>query len=206
MQVKQFYGQFDPKIDEAAWGYFDPSFKGGAIEVGACDGKFFSNTLAFEEAGWTCLAIEPDPSWHTALKQNRRNFNFSAIGDKDGIADLTIYTQGGHSDHSAITSIRPDQRLVDQYSGKPIAKIKVPLMTLDTAIRVGPIFQSIDFVSIDTEGTELDVLKGFDIHRWKPKLFVIENNYEDPDVAEYLKPFGYKLDKRIGVNDFFIRE
>lgn len=202
--MKQFYGQFSPQIDAAAWEYFDPSFKGGAIEVGACDGRFYSNTLAFEEAGWTVLCIEPDPDWHNALKKNRRYVNLSAIGDKEGMADLTVFTQGGHSDHSAITSIRPDKRLVDQYQGKVLSTIKVPLMTLDTAIRVGPQFKTIDYVSIDTEGTELDVLKGFDIARWRPKLMVIENNYEDKEVAEYLASFSYRLDKRIGVNDFFI--
>lgn len=51
----------------------------------------------------------------------------------------------------------------------------------------------------------MDVLKGFDINRWRPKLFVIENNYQDPDVEQFLTPFGYRLDQRIGVNDFFVK-
>lgn len=60
-------------------------------------------------------------------------------------------------------------------------------------------------VSIDTENTELDVLKGFDINRWKPKLLVIENNYDESFIADYLKPFGYVRDRRVGGNDFFIQ-
>jgi FkbM family methyltransferase len=67
-----------------------------------------------------------------------------------------------------------------------------------------PEITNIDFVSIDTENTELDVLKGFDIKRWKPKLFVIENNFDEPFIAEYLKEFGYERVKRVAVNDFFV--
>ena len=66
--------------------------------------------------------------------------------------------------------------------------------------------EKIDFVSIDTEGTELEVLMGFDINRWKPRLFIIENNFDEPKLADYLKDFGYKFSQRLGVNDFFVRE
>ena len=64
--------------------------------------------------------------------------------------------------------------------------------------------EKIDFLSIDTEGTELEVLMGFDINRWKPRLFVIENNFGESKFSDYLRDFGYKFSQRIGVNDFFI--
>jgi len=59
-------------------------------------------------------------------------------------------------------------------------------------------------LSIDTEGTEIEVLKGFDIKKWKPKLLVIENNFNDPEIEKYLSTFGYIKNKRIEVNDFYI--
>ena len=64
--------------------------------------------------------------------------------------------------------------------------------------------EKIDFLSIDTEGTELDVLRGFDIERWRPKLFVIENNFNESSIKEYLSEFGYVLSERLGVNDFYL--
>ena len=63
----------------------------------------------------------------------------------------------------------------------------------------------IDFISIDTEGTELDVVKGFDISLYNVSLFVIENNYEDKEIEEYMKSIGYKKDQRYKINDFYIK-
>jgi len=69
-----------------------------------------------------------------------------------------------------------------------------------------PHIPSVDFVSIDTEGTELNVLKGFDLVKYNPKVLLIENNYNDTDVEEYLKDFGYIKVKRNYVNDFYIKK
>jgi hypothetical protein len=86
-----------------------------------------------------------------------------------------------------------------------IRKIIVEVITLDKCIEDFYKYDKIDFISIDTEGTELDVLKGFSIEKWNPKLLIIENNFEDPEIEEYLKQYKYKKDKRIGVNDFYIK-
>ena len=64
-------------------------------------------------------------------------------------------------------------------------------------------------MDIDVEGGELDVLKGFDINKFMPKLFVIENvahiGGNDNLCKDYLIKFGYKLDKCIEVNEFYIK-
>ena len=64
---------------------------------------------------------------------------------------------------------------------------------------------SIDFVSIDVEGHELQVLEGFSIESWKPSVFVIEDNsnHENDEVRKYLKKYGYEIFKRTGVNDWY---
>jgi hypothetical protein len=64
----------------------------------------------------------------------------------------------------------------------------------------------IDFISIDTENTELDVLKGIDLSVYNVKLFVIENNYDEPFCKDYLSQYGYEQIHRIAVNDFFIKK
>ena len=65
--------------------------------------------------------------------------------------------------------------------------------------------RNIDFISIDTEGTEIDVLKGFDFDYYDVKLFVVENNYEDQNIEDYMKTKGYKKDQRYKINDFYIK-
>jgi hypothetical protein len=69
-----------------------------------------------------------------------------------------------------------------------------------------PALTHIDFLSIDTEGTELEVLKGFDMVRWKPKLLVIDNTFGDPEIEDYLYTFGYTKVRRLVETDFYIKE
>ena len=66
--------------------------------------------------------------------------------------------------------------------------------------------KNIDFISVDTENTELDVLKGIDLNVYNVKLFVVENNFNEPFCEEYLRQYGYKKIHRIAVNDFYMKE
>jgi FkbM family methyltransferase len=124
--------------------------------------------------------------------------------DKKGVPFQIYDINDGNQE--AISSLVVDQRLVDSHKGmiNKVEEIKVEVKKLDTVLsRIN--LEKIDFVSIDTEGTEIEVLMGFDINRWKPRLFIIENNFDEPKFSDYLKDFGYKFSQRIGVNDFFVR-
>ena len=65
----------------------------------------------------------------------------------------------------------------------------------------------IDFVTIDVEGGELDVLKGFDLVRFAPKVVVLENNtgHSDYPVSRYMESQGYHRFHMIGCNEFYCR-
>ena len=65
--------------------------------------------------------------------------------------------------------------------------------------------KKIDFISVDTEGTELEVMEGLDLHKYDVKLLVIENNYNDISIEKYMNSQGYKKDQRYKVNDFYIK-
>lgn len=199
-----FYGQFDPKIDSVAWDYLKDISNGHAIEVGACDGRFYSNTLAFEENGWTVLCIEPNPEYWPDLVKNRRHTQPYAISNSTGLATLTVFDIR-QADHSAVTGIKPDKRLVEGYGATVVSQVQVHTRTLDASISESGIFPKLDYVSIDTEGSELDVLEGFDIERWKPSLIIVENNYDDNEIPEYMLARGYRRNRRHGVNDFYIK-
>ena len=67
-------------------------------------------------------------------------------------------------------------------------------------------YPTIDFITIDTEGTEIDVLKGFDFDKYDVTLFVVENNYNDSDIFNFMETKGYVRDQRYKINDFFIRK
>ena len=71
---------------------------------------------------------------------------------------------------------------------------------------LGEEIPNIDFISIDTEGTELDVMRGLDISKWKPKMIALENNFEDYNYLRTMYNYGYVLYDRIGVNDYYMEQ
>ncbi len=202
----KFYGQFE--TDKIIKTYFPTDFIGGCIDVGATDGVNINNTLHFEENGWYSLCIEPNPNFFKNLEKNRKHSLKLAISDhNEDQCEFNVVNLNGINEE-AISGLKIDEKLIQQHSmfDIKINKILCDVRTLDYCIDNYYNYNSIDFVSIDTEGTELDVLKGFNINKWQPRLLVIENNWNDDYVEKYLEQFGYKKDQRVAVNDFFIKK
>jgi len=210
MSSHNYYGQFlDDKVIE---GYFDSNYVGGCIDIGATNGIDINNTKHFEENGWYSLCIEPNPNSYEKLKNNRKNtINLAISNFNKDLVNFIIVNLNDNSAESegAISSLSLDKKLYQDHLklgfNLTTKSIKVSVRTLDYCIENYYNYHKIDFLSIDTEGTEIDVLKGFDINRWQPKLIVSENNYNESDVENYLKQFGYIKDKRIEVNDYYIK-
>ncbi len=186
--------------------YFEPGYSGVCIDIGAGIGTERSNTYYFERNYWKCLCIEPNPKLYSHMRMYRRLAMNIACGSYDK-KEVPFYVYDiNEGNQEAISSLTVDQRLVDSHKEmiNRVDEIKVEVKKLDTVLsRIN--LEKIDFLSIDTEGTELDVLKGFDINRWSPKLFVLENNFNESKFSEYLGNFGYVFSERVGVNDFFAR-
>lgn len=216
VQSSKYYGQWE--TDRIIEQYFEKGYKGCCIEVGAADGIKGSNTKFFEDQGWEVLCIEPNYLFKESLKA-RKNVLFYAVSDKNTEGYLKVFKVGDKSIMSSISSLNPDDRLVEDHSHiiKDTFKIKVPVRTLPAILETLPIVlkkESIifegqlffDFISIDTEGTELDVLKGWDFDKYKVHLFVVENNYDDSIIVDFMKSKNYVRDQRYKINDFYVRE
>jgi FkbM family methyltransferase len=184
-----------------------PKNNGICIEVGADDGISGSNTYFFEKKGWDCLCIEPIKKSFNKCKYNRKNSLNYAIGESDSIEVFTIINLQGDNT-SAISSLSVDTRLIESHSHliENISKEIVNVRSLNSLLSELNFSTDIDFISIDTENTELNVLKGLDLSKYNVKLFIIENNFNEPFIQDYLKKFGYNLIKRTGVNDFYIKK
>jgi hypothetical protein len=85
----------------------------------------------------------------------------------------------------------------------PVDQITVQGMTLDSILSQVGAPASIDFVSIDVEGHEIDVLDGFDLARWLPKILVVEDLLMSSRLNRYLKARGYKWFRRTGLNGWY---
>lgn len=198
-----YHGQFLPPVDYIIEQMFPPGYVGSAVDVGATDGRAINNTLHFEERGWEVLCIEANPAYEKALRANRKNVMRVACGVQNGETDFHVVVTEGN-EMSRLSGICVDEQLAAQFPILDRKVIRVPVRTLDSCLEEWE-FQSVDLVSVDTEGTELDVLRGLDLPRWHPLVIVVENNWETDDIRRYLTPFGYVLHTRHEVNDFYKR-
>jgi len=180
---------------------------GVCIEVGAADGCSMSNTKHFEEIGWRSLCIEPNKLMFEACKKNRSECYQCCISDSDSDdKEFTIFHL--HDNMTAISSLEPDQRLIDSHSHliTNVTKCMVKVRSLNSLLEELNFPKNIDFISIDTENTELDVLKGIDLSKYNVTMLVIENNYDEPFCNDYLQQYGYTKIHRIAVNDFYVKQ
>lgn len=199
------YSQFGD--DDYLLTLFDTSFKGTCIEVGSAQPIYGNNTYLLEQQGWTVYCIEPNPKLIERLKPLRQRVFQFAIGRENlDNVDFTICTLHD-GNQEAISSLKVDKKLLENHSqySPTLNNIKVNLRSLKTFIEENNI-PNVDLISIDTEGTELDVLIGLDLVKYRPKVFVIENNFEDRILRYYMSSYGYRHVRRMGVNDFFVKE
>ena len=157
---------------------FEPDYKGVAIEVGAYNGIDGSNTYSFEKKGWKCMCIEPVPEEFEKCKNARElALQYAVSSENKEDVTFTVFTLQGNN-KSAISGLVPDERLILSHSHliQNREDIKVKCKSLTNILDESNFPTELDIVSIDTENTELAVLKGFDLDKYKVKVFVIENN------------------------------
>lgn len=203
------YGQ-DRYIAEQV---FPGKTDGFFVDIGAHDGVTFSNSKHFEELGWTGVCVEPNPHVFQQLKENRSCDCVNAcVSETSGELEFATVTSQSESDFTNMLS-----GIVDKYDkrhrrrfeaevaagGGKVETIRVSSLTFNECVQPGT---QIDFVSIDTEGAELSVLQSIDFAAVDIKCFVIENNYKENTIAEFMASKGYGLDATIKVDQVFLRK
>jgi hypothetical protein len=86
-----------------------------------------------------------------------------------------------------------------------VRRITVGVRRLDSILAVhAPDVRRIDVVSIDVEGWELEVLAGFALERYRPRVLIVENYFDDAAHAHALNARGYTLWRHVGPNDVYV--
>jgi len=176
------------------------------IEVGANDGVADSMTYHFEQQGWQCILVEPNPDLCERIRVVRTSALFEcAASAGEGRAMLHI-AEGAERAHS-VSSLDTDGHALERvarhgFSGRPI---EVRTRRLDDILAEAGVTAMPFFVSIDVEGHEIEVLNGFSIERWRPTILIAEDNsqFADATVRNHLAARGYFPFRRTGVNDWY---
>ncbi|TMJ83549.1 MAG: FkbM family methyltransferase, partial [Alphaproteobacteria bacterium] len=87
---------------------------------------------------------------------------------------------------------------------QPERVIEVPVRTLDDILIEARAPVGFDFLSIDVEGHELEVLSGFDFARWRPRLVLLEDFVGNLSKHRFLRAAGYRLVRRFDNNGWYI--
>jgi len=90
--------------------------------------------------------------------------------------------------------------------GRALETVEVPIRTLDDILEDAGAPTPLDFVSIDVEFHEIEVLDGFNIRRWRPRLILIEDVRADLRIHRYLRRRGYAWVRRTGLNSWYMPE
>jgi FkbM family methyltransferase len=190
-------------IPLALWiqGHFPQGFRGYAMDIGASDGFNVSTTYYLEkDLGWNVLCVEPNPRYADKLNDCRRFVRILACGERPS-DEATFHINTDNPE--AFSALRRTNH--PEWHAAPYAvwdQIKVKVRTVDQLMEQQG-WPSLDALCVDTEGTELDVLKGANLAKWKPKCLVVEN-WDAGSTDEYLKPFGYKRVARSMHNDLLV--
>lgn len=199
--------------DDFIWKYFQKKNQGLIIEVGAFDGIHLSNSYALEKIGWTSICIEPNPDYFPLLTKNRPDalcINAALVDTKDSGKFMSFYTEElGLLSGLNINSSEIKERYKKRgLSFKGIQKKEVQTISFNNLFEKYDINGSkIDCITIDVEGTELDVLKGLNFEIYHPKLLIIEGNdkKQTDAIKLYLHTKGFQYVFTIGsINHCFI--
>jgi FkbM family methyltransferase len=195
-----FYSQYEQ--DKYLETRIFKSYKNGFfVDVGAHNGKSLNNTLYFEETNnWTGINIEPIKDVYNDLIINRPkciNIN-CAVSNNDGETDF-ICNKGYTEMLSGIKNsfdIRHMQRLHyenNQY-GSSTEIIKVETRKLETICDSNSI-SHINYLSIDVEGGEFEVIKSINFDKIFIDVIGFENNYNDTSlpIVKYLEDRNYMV-------------
>jgi FkbM family methyltransferase len=172
---------------------FFNSRTGYFVEVGANDPMLRSQTWHLEASGWTGVLIEPQPDLAERLRATRSALVFAAAcsSPHNAGSKLPLHVAGPLSS-------------LNRKRMAPGAVPEVSVRTLDSLLEEADAPVSFDFLSVDVEGHELEVLSGFDIGRWKPRLILLEDHVADLSKHRYLCAAGYRLIRRYENNGWYV--
>lgn len=185
--------------------YFGQVFKGRVLDIGANDGKTFSNSLRLIELGWDAVLVEPATKAYDKMSSMHRNNNKvkcvkAAIGKESGV--LVLHDSGsllGNGDTSLVSTLIPAEKERWKPLNMPWIEEKVEVVDFETFNELFGEGKDFDFISIDAEGLDFEILSQIDLSNVK-MVCVEHNGIETDKYFNYCTGFGMKEAYRSGEN------
>lgn len=181
------------------------------VDIGAHDGITYSNTYYLEkELGWTGICIEPQDETFKKLERNRKCLCLhGCISDTTGTKQF-LKVNGPSEMLSG---------LLDFYDSRHYERVQKEVARNDGSLEIIPVqtFQlndicskhgitHIDFLSIDTEGSEDAIIQSINFDKIIIAVIAVENNFHSENIRSYLLSKGYKFDRQVSADDIYIKQ
>lgn len=208
------YSAYGEELLAQAWFEFNGFDLGKLtyLDIGAAHPFHLSNTYLFYLYGAKGVLVEPDPDQVSVLRQKRPLDTVVSAG-------ISFDTQRGHAKlyqmnlpfFNTFSSTQADYVLESSKSWKLehrltlLREVDVPMIPINEIIEEYMEGVAPDYLSIDVEGHDLDVLKSLDLRRFKPKIICIEPSNKTHLFDEILNPHGYSLMAKTPDNALYMR-
>jgi len=177
------------------------------VEFGATNGIDLSNSYLLEtEFSWRGLLVEPAKSWHKSLRKNR------PLAD---IEEMCVWSESNHrlnfneSDFAELSTINSFSNVDIHARRRSLgSKYTVTSISLNDLLRKYNSPKHIDYLSIDTEGSEFEILKALDFNEFSFGVITVEHNFTDSrdNLYDLLSSNCYKrvFEEISGVDDWYV--
>tara|TARA_R110001583_G_scaffold170200_1_gene323558 strand:+ start:22 stop:645 length:624 start_codon:yes stop_codon:yes gene_type:complete len=182
------------QLDQDTWILNQTNYKkdGFFVEIGAYDGQHLSNTYILEkEYNWSGICAECNPQTIPSLIQNRNcEIETRALFNRNNL-NVPFYS----GEDPTLAQIFYTESVTDEKTGKILyPQHVVKTVDINTMLEEHNAPTDIDYISIDTEGSELFIVTVFDFAKYNVNYWTIEVNEEEPyhtEALKYLRRFFY---------------
>ena len=201
VNAREFYGQTGEDI---IINFFLENEKGLFVDVGCNHPISFSNTFELYKKGWTGLNIDANPE--LIKKYTVRPNDISVC---EAVSDETKEMLFHEFEQAEVSTL--ETAVIDEWKTRWDYKKsrKVTTKTLTQILDEHSIPNAIDFLSVDVEGHDFQVLNSLDFNKYQPKLILIEMHqfnvadYQANKIVQFLIAKGYELVGFVTMNGYF---
>ena len=205
----KFAGESKSQLKQDLFVLSELGFKrnGYFVEFGATNGVDLSNTYLLEKKfGWLGIVAEPLKSKYAELIRNRScHIEDKCVWKNSG--ELLKFLEANDQDLSTIFEYQDKDLHRESRKNGQISDVET--ISLNDLLKKYNAPRLIDYLSIDTEGSEFEILSNFNFEKYEFRVITVEHNYTNQREAIYnlLTSFGYKrkFEKLSEFDDWYIR-
>ena len=197
----------EDRILHALFSYFSDQTALSYYDIGAAFPVGHNNTYLTYTMGGQGVLVEADPAYA---------HDYSAVRPRDAYVSAAIVPERLRAGGTVTFHILPDRgwstasdehlaSAAAQGKGSPDRTIVVPCLTINELLESHSVGRALDFISIDIEGFDKEVLAELDTDRFEPKAILAENSGGIPVHRDVMEAKGYEMYAFTFINSLYIK-